>query len=77
MPREKNELPSPASGRRPRVFVIDSPHDFENRTAKRAGALNLSVPGDFEEQMAGIAEWFRERPAAASRTASAPRSKSR
>jgi hypothetical protein len=23
-------------------------HDFENRTAERAGALNLSVPGDFE-----------------------------
>ena len=49
-------------------------HDFENRTAERAGALNLSVPGDFEPQMGGIAEWFRARSAAASRTANAPRS---
>jgi hypothetical protein len=31
-------------------------HDFENRTAERAGALNLSVPGDFEPHMEGIAE---------------------
>lgn len=29
------------------------------RTAERAGALNLSVPGDFEPHMEGIAEWFR------------------
>src|SRR5690242_4774397 len=52
-----------------------SAHDFENRTAKRAGALNLSVPGDFEPHMAGIAEWFRARTPAASRTANAPRSR--
>jgi mannose-6-phosphate isomerase-like protein (cupin superfamily) len=51
-------------------------HDFENRTAERAGALNVSVPGDFEPEMEGIAEWFRARSAAASRTANAPRSKS-
>jgi mannose-6-phosphate isomerase-like protein (cupin superfamily) len=51
-------------------------HDFENRTAERAGALNLSVPGDFEPHMEGIAEWFRARSAAASRTANAPRSQS-
>jgi mannose-6-phosphate isomerase-like protein (cupin superfamily) len=43
-------------------------HDFENRTAERAGALNFSVPGDFEPHMAGIAEWFRARSAADSRT---------
>jgi mannose-6-phosphate isomerase-like protein (cupin superfamily) len=48
-------------------------HDFENRTAERAGALNLSVPGDFEPHMGGIAAWFRARSAAASRTANAPR----
>lgn len=47
-------------------------HDFENRTAERAGALNLSVPGDFEPHMAGIAEWFRARAAAESRTTNAP-----
>ena len=50
-----------------------TPHDFENRTAKRAGALNFSVPGDFEPAMEGIAPWFRARSAAASRTANAPR----
>jgi mannose-6-phosphate isomerase-like protein (cupin superfamily) len=36
-------------------------HDFENRSAERAGMLNVSVPGDFEEAMPGIAQWFRER----------------
>jgi mannose-6-phosphate isomerase-like protein (cupin superfamily) len=51
-----------------------TPHDFENRTAERAGALNVSVPGDFEPNMEGIAEWFRARSAADSRTANAPRS---
>ncbi|HYO74938.1 MAG TPA: cupin domain-containing protein [Thermoanaerobaculia bacterium] len=50
-----------------------TPHDFENRSDSRAGALNLSVPGDFEAHMAGIAEWFRARSAADSRTANAPR----
>jgi len=53
-----------------------SAHDFENRTAKRAGALNVSVPGDFEPHMEGIAEWFRARAAAAARTENAPRDKS-
>jgi mannose-6-phosphate isomerase-like protein (cupin superfamily) len=48
------------------------PHDFENRTAERAGVLNVSVPGDFEPAMEGIAEWFRARPPAESRTANAP-----
>lgn len=48
-------------------------HDFENRTSKRAGALNISVPGDFEPHMQGIAEWFRARSTVASRTANAPR----
>jgi mannose-6-phosphate isomerase-like protein (cupin superfamily) len=50
-------------------------HDFENRTAKRTGALNVSVPGDFEPHMEGIAAWFRARSPAASRTANAPRKK--
>lgn len=43
-------------------------HDFENRTAECAGFLNLSVPGDFEPQMPSIAEWFRARSDADSRT---------
>ncbi len=51
------------------------PHDFENRTAKRAGALNVSVPGDFEPHMTGIAEWFRQRSGSDARTTNAPRSK--
>jgi mannose-6-phosphate isomerase-like protein (cupin superfamily) len=49
-----------------------TPHDFENRTGERAGALNFSVPGEFEPNMEGIAEWFRARGAADSRTANAP-----
>ncbi len=36
-------------------------HDFENRTGKRAGMLNVSVPGDFEPHIPGIAAWFRAR----------------
>jgi len=37
-------------------------HDFQNRSASRAGLLNFSTPGDFEPAMAGIAEWFAENP---------------
>lgn len=37
-------------------------HDFENRGDTRAGALNVSAPGDFEAHMPGIAQWFAERP---------------
>lgn len=48
-------------------------HDFENRTAERAGMLNVSVPGDFEEHMPGIAEWFRARSPEDSRTAAVRR----
>jgi quercetin dioxygenase-like cupin family protein len=33
-------------------------HDFENRSAARAGALNISSPGPFEPHMPGIVEWF-------------------
>lgn len=36
-------------------------HDFQNRSAARAGMLNFSSPGPFEEHMPGIAEWFRAR----------------
>jgi mannose-6-phosphate isomerase-like protein (cupin superfamily) len=36
-------------------------HDFENRSDERAGFVNVSAPGRFEEAMPGIAEWFRER----------------
>ena len=43
-------------------------HDFENRTAARAGVLNVSAPGPFEPDMPGIAEWFRNRSAAESKT---------
>jgi mannose-6-phosphate isomerase-like protein (cupin superfamily) len=37
-------------------------HDFENRGATRAGVLNLSIPGDFEQDMPEIAKWFVEHP---------------
>lgn len=39
-----------------------STHDFENRGDVRAGALNISVPGAFEQHMPGIAQWFAEHP---------------
>jgi mannose-6-phosphate isomerase-like protein (cupin superfamily) len=37
-------------------------HDFENRSAARAGVLNLSIPGAFEQHMPDIAQWFAEHP---------------
>jgi mannose-6-phosphate isomerase-like protein (cupin superfamily) len=37
-------------------------HDFENRGAARAGVLNLSAPGTFEQHMPAIAAWFAEHP---------------
>lgn len=37
-------------------------HDFENRSNARAGVLNFSVPGDFEQDMPSIAQWFKENP---------------
>jgi quercetin dioxygenase-like cupin family protein len=46
-------------------FVIapgGTTHDFENRSDARAGALNLSFPGGFEENMPAIAEWFAKNP---------------
>ena len=39
-----------------------STHDFENRSASRAGVLNFSVPGNFEQDMPAIAQWFAEHP---------------
>ncbi len=37
-------------------------HDFENRSSSRAGVLNFSIPGDFEQNMPAIAQWFAENP---------------
>jgi mannose-6-phosphate isomerase-like protein (cupin superfamily) len=37
-------------------------HDFENRGEVRAGVLNISVPGGFEEDMPAIAAWFAKHP---------------
>lgn len=45
-------------------FVLvpaNTPHDFENRSAERAGFLNVSAPGDFEQHRPGIAAWFLDR----------------
>ncbi len=40
----------------------DVVHDFENRGPERAGMLNVSAPGNFEQHMPGIAAWFAEHP---------------
>jgi mannose-6-phosphate isomerase-like protein (cupin superfamily) len=45
-------------------------HDFENRTKKRARFLNVSAPGDFEQHMPDIADWFRKRSAKDAKTTS-------
>ena len=37
-------------------------HDFENRGEVRAGVLNLSIPGGFEQAMPSIVQWFAENP---------------
>lgn len=37
-------------------------HDFENRGAVRAGVLNFSAPGNFEQHMPASAAWFAEHP---------------
>lgn len=47
-------------------FVLvpaNTPHDFENRGSERAGFLNVSAPGDFEQNMPGISAWFLDRSA--------------
>ena len=50
----------------PRGTLVIAPggvtHDFENRSDARAGALNFSIPGGFEEHMPAIARWFVEHP---------------
>jgi len=38
------------------------PHTFENRSAARAGALNVGVPAGFEDDMPSIVEWFTKNP---------------
>lgn len=37
-------------------------HDFENRSDAKAGLLNFSAPGNFEQAMPSIADWFKEHP---------------
>lgn len=37
-------------------------HDFENRSDARAGVLNFSMPGGFEQHMPSIGEWYAEHP---------------
>ena len=39
-----------------------STHDFENRGDARAGVLNISAPGGFEQHVPEIAQWFIENP---------------
>jgi mannose-6-phosphate isomerase-like protein (cupin superfamily) len=33
-------------------------HTFSNQTDKRAGFLNIDVPGGFEKDLPGMAKWF-------------------
>jgi mannose-6-phosphate isomerase-like protein (cupin superfamily) len=35
-------------------------HDFENRSSRRAGILNFSIPSGFEKDMPAIAKWYAE-----------------
>ncbi|MXV53073.1 cupin domain-containing protein [Pedobacter sp. HMF7647] len=35
-------------------------HTFANRTDKKAGMLNLDVPGGFEKNMPSMVKWFEE-----------------
>jgi mannose-6-phosphate isomerase-like protein (cupin superfamily) len=37
-------------------------HDFENRSDRKSGVLNLSAPGNFEQHMLSIVAWFKEHP---------------
>lgn len=37
-------------------------HDFQNRSDARAGMLNVSAPGNFEQHMPAIVDWFAEHP---------------
>jgi mannose-6-phosphate isomerase-like protein (cupin superfamily) len=37
-------------------------HDFENRSSERAGVLNLTAPGTFEQHMPDIVDWFAANP---------------
>lgn len=37
-------------------------HDFENRSNARAGVLNFSTPGNFEQHMPAIVDWFKAHP---------------
>jgi mannose-6-phosphate isomerase-like protein (cupin superfamily) len=37
-------------------------HDFENRSQARAGVLNFSAPGGFEQNMPMIVDWFAKHP---------------
>ena len=37
-------------------------HDFENRSDRKAGALNITTPGGFEQHMPDIVQWFKNHP---------------
>ena len=50
--------------RAPRGTFVCAPagvtHDFANRTKKKVGILNVSIPGGFEKDMPAIVKWYRE-----------------
>jgi mannose-6-phosphate isomerase-like protein (cupin superfamily) len=44
------------------LVPAETTHDFENRTSDRTSALNFSIPGNFENHMPSIVDWFKENP---------------
>jgi mannose-6-phosphate isomerase-like protein (cupin superfamily) len=44
------------------VIPGGTPHDFENRSKKRAGFLNFNNKAGFEKDMPAIVEWFAKSP---------------
>lgn len=56
---------STSNGSSRQAFVLvpgGTTHDFENRSAQRAGVLNFSIPGGFKPHVPGIAQWFADNP---------------
>jgi mannose-6-phosphate isomerase-like protein (cupin superfamily) len=44
------------------IIPAGTMHDFQNRTAHRAGLFNVFIPGGFEANMPSIVDWFRANP---------------
>ena len=49
------------------VLAPTGVHDFENRSNERAGVFNISVPGNFKQNMPAIQTWFEKTPPGSTR----------